>query len=139
MMTEGLFLRAIHDEPDEPAHRLVFADWLAENGDPGRAEHVRVEVKLEQLGDQVFEGADLVAYSEYLYVAPGDRRGEAIAARYGEAAHRSGFGVPARVHVEGEGPVDAAALAPPLRGLTVVSNGAGVELLSRPELAGVTD
>jgi uncharacterized protein (TIGR02996 family) len=139
-MDEGTFLRAIHDEPDEPAHRLVFADWLEENGDPGRAGYVRVQVRLDQLGDdRPFEKALLDAYSEYLYAAHGERLQKAISARYGKAAYRSGFGVPHHVHVEDAelAATDEAALAPPLRSLTVVSRGKGAELLSRPELASV--
>jgi uncharacterized protein (TIGR02996 family) len=140
MMDERVFLQAIHDSPDDPAHRLVFADWLEENGDPGRAEYVRVEVKLARLFDRELEGALLHAYSEYLYAAHGDRLDTAIAARYGKAASRSDFGVPDCVHIENPEVAagDEAALAPPLRRLTVVPRGHGTALLSRPELAGVS-
>jgi uncharacterized protein (TIGR02996 family) len=138
---ENDFLRAIHDEPDEPAHRLVFADWLEENGDPARAECVRVEVKLDALGDRAFEGEMLRAYSEFLYVAHGDRLRAAVKSRYGKTEFRTRFGVPDAVHVEPAEAAagDEAALAPPLRRLTVVSKGSGAALLSRPELAGVSD
>jgi uncharacterized protein (TIGR02996 family) len=140
MTDESAFLQAIHDSPDDLALRLVFADWLEENGDPGRAADVRVEVKLAQLFDGESEGALLRAYSEYLYVAHSDRLGTAIDARYGKAATRSGFGVPDCVHIENPKVAagDEAALAPPLRRLTVVQRGQGTALLSRPELAGVS-
>lgn len=35
------FIRAICEEPDEDTHRLVFADWLDENGEPNWAEYIR--------------------------------------------------------------------------------------------------
>jgi uncharacterized protein (TIGR02996 family) len=40
------FLRAICQAPDDDAPRLVFADWLDENGDPERAEFIRLQVRL---------------------------------------------------------------------------------------------
>src|SRR5262245_33317714 len=48
MASEESFLCAIHDEPDDDALRLVFADWLADQGDP-RSEIVRQSVELAQL------------------------------------------------------------------------------------------
>jgi len=45
MSPEKGFLDAIHREPDEPAHRLVYADWLDEQGDARRAEFLRLEVR----------------------------------------------------------------------------------------------
>src|SRR5262245_10292110 len=43
------FLKAICDEPDEDSHRLVYADWLDEHGDPGRAEFIRVQIELARM------------------------------------------------------------------------------------------
>jgi uncharacterized protein (TIGR02996 family) len=46
-MSEPAFLEAIVAEPDELAHRLVYADWLDERGDPGdqaRAEFIRAQI-----------------------------------------------------------------------------------------------
>jgi len=34
------FMRAIATSPDDDAVRLVFADWLEENGEPERAEFI---------------------------------------------------------------------------------------------------
>jgi uncharacterized protein (TIGR02996 family) len=46
-MTHGdAFLRAIFEAPDDDAPRLVYADWLEENGDPFRAEFIRVQCEL---------------------------------------------------------------------------------------------
>jgi uncharacterized protein (TIGR02996 family) len=47
------FLRAICDAPDDDAPRLVFADWLDENGDPDRAEFIRKHVQLARNPDVV--------------------------------------------------------------------------------------
>ena len=43
---ERTFLNAICAQPDDDTARLVFADWLAENGDPDRGEFIRCEVEL---------------------------------------------------------------------------------------------
>lgn len=43
------FLAAIISEPDEDTHRLVYADWLDEHGDPDRAEFIRVQCEWERL------------------------------------------------------------------------------------------
>ena len=47
--TETAFLQAIIAEPDDDVHRLVFADWLQENGQEERAEFVRVQIELAAL------------------------------------------------------------------------------------------
>jgi uncharacterized protein (TIGR02996 family) len=44
-------LRAILDDPDDDGIRLVYADLLEENGDPDRAEFIRVQCHLASLGD----------------------------------------------------------------------------------------
>ncbi len=43
---ERSFLDAICGQPDDDTARLVYADWLAENGEPDRGEFIRVEVEL---------------------------------------------------------------------------------------------
>ena len=41
-MTDAVaFIRAIHAAPDDAAPRLVFADWLEEHGEAGRADLIR--------------------------------------------------------------------------------------------------
>jgi len=46
-MTErDAFLKAILADPDEDSHRLVYADWLTENGDADRGEFIRVQIEL---------------------------------------------------------------------------------------------
>jgi uncharacterized protein (TIGR02996 family) len=45
------FLRAILDDPDDDAPRLVYADWLDEHGDPARAEFIRTQCLLARMGE----------------------------------------------------------------------------------------
>src|SRR5262245_18950992 len=45
------FLRTICENPDDDAPRLVYADWLDENGDPARAEFIRLHVQLAREPD----------------------------------------------------------------------------------------
>jgi uncharacterized protein (TIGR02996 family) len=40
------FIRAICEQPDDDTVRLVFADWLDENGEGERAEFIRVQCEL---------------------------------------------------------------------------------------------
>jgi uncharacterized protein (TIGR02996 family) len=46
MSDEPSLLAAILAQPDEDTHRLVYADWLDENGQPERAEFIRVQCAL---------------------------------------------------------------------------------------------
>jgi uncharacterized protein (TIGR02996 family) len=43
------FLQAILANPDDDTPRLVYADWLDENGNPERAEFIRVQIELAKL------------------------------------------------------------------------------------------
>jgi uncharacterized protein (TIGR02996 family) len=43
------FLRAICADPEDDTVRLVYADWLDENGDPDRAEFIRLQIQRAQL------------------------------------------------------------------------------------------
>jgi uncharacterized protein (TIGR02996 family) len=49
MGTEEAFWQAILDEPDDDTPRLVYADWLDEQGQADRAELIRVQCELERL------------------------------------------------------------------------------------------
>jgi uncharacterized protein (TIGR02996 family) len=44
MSDEAAFLAAIIANPDDDTPRLVYADWLDENGDPDRAEFIRLQI-----------------------------------------------------------------------------------------------
>src|SRR5947209_10682193 len=39
------FVQAIHDQPDDDGPRLIYADWLEEQGDP-RGEFIRIQCVL---------------------------------------------------------------------------------------------
>jgi uncharacterized protein (TIGR02996 family) len=46
MATDGdHLLRMILEQPAEDSHRLVYADWLEENGQPERAEFIRLQIE----------------------------------------------------------------------------------------------
>jgi uncharacterized protein (TIGR02996 family) len=47
MNDERAFLAAILEQPDDDARKLVYADWLEEQGDP-RGEYLRLMMKLRQ-------------------------------------------------------------------------------------------
>ena len=49
MTHHGAFLQAILEEPADDAVRLIYADWLDENGDGDRAEFIRAQVELANL------------------------------------------------------------------------------------------
>jgi uncharacterized protein (TIGR02996 family) len=49
MSDEAALLAAIIAHPDEDAPRLIYADWLQENGQPERAEFIRVQTERERL------------------------------------------------------------------------------------------
>jgi uncharacterized protein (TIGR02996 family) len=51
MSDEKGLLAAIWDQPHDDAPRLVYADWLEENGQPERAEFIRVQCELARLGE----------------------------------------------------------------------------------------
>jgi uncharacterized protein (TIGR02996 family) len=44
--TERGLLQAIATEPDDDTHRLVYADWIDDHGDPERAEFIRAQIRL---------------------------------------------------------------------------------------------
>lgn len=49
MSTAAAFLDAILHEPEEMSHRLVYADWLEEQGEPERAEFIRLQIERARL------------------------------------------------------------------------------------------
>ena len=46
MSDEAALLTAIAAHPDEDTPRLMYADWLDENGRPIRAEFIRVQIDI---------------------------------------------------------------------------------------------
>ena len=59
---EEAFLQAIFAEPAEDTHRLAYADWLEERGDPAalaRAAFIRVQIELDRLPADDARGVEL--------------------------------------------------------------------------------
>jgi uncharacterized protein (TIGR02996 family) len=54
---QDALLAAILANPDEDTARLVFADWLEENGQPARAELIRLQCRLEPDRDRFDDDA----------------------------------------------------------------------------------
>lgn len=50
MNDRNALLHAIAEHPEEDVPRLMYADWLEENGEPQRADFVRNQVELARLG-----------------------------------------------------------------------------------------
>jgi uncharacterized protein (TIGR02996 family) len=42
---QDAFVRDVAANPEDDAPRLIFADWLEDNGDPDRAEFVRLQCR----------------------------------------------------------------------------------------------
>ncbi len=77
MDTQHAFVQAILDQPDDDAVRLVYADWLDENGQSERAEFIRVQIELGHMCDDDPRWGELKTREEDLLLAHGDRwRGE---------------------------------------------------------------
>src|SRR5262245_8220254 len=63
------FLQAIITNPDDDAPRLIYADWLEEQGDEDRAEFIRVQCELEQLPPETERRTELTRrQSDLLYL-----------------------------------------------------------------------
>jgi uncharacterized protein (TIGR02996 family) len=56
---EDPFLEAIVEEPDDDRLRLIYAGWLEENGQPERADFIRVQVERARLPDNDVRQWDL--------------------------------------------------------------------------------
>jgi uncharacterized protein (TIGR02996 family) len=50
MTAENAFLRSIINHPEDDNPRLIYADWLDEQGEVDRAEFIRVQCELEKMG-----------------------------------------------------------------------------------------
>lgn len=66
MTDRDALLRAIIEAPDDDAPRLVYADWLDENGDPARAEFIRVQCDMHGMPNPDDRWNQLLRRSEAL-------------------------------------------------------------------------
>lgn len=67
MSDRQAFLATIRQQPDDDAPRLIFADWLEEQGEPERAEYIRVQCTLATLPPGDPREADLRQRESELY------------------------------------------------------------------------
>src|SRR6478735_4473332 len=47
--TQSNFLQTILEQPDDDSPRLIYADWLDEEGDADRAEFIRAQIRLRSV------------------------------------------------------------------------------------------
>jgi uncharacterized protein (TIGR02996 family) len=59
MSDRDALLRAICENPDDDAPRLIYADWLDEHDDPRQAEFIRVQIEVARRGIRNYEGHPL--------------------------------------------------------------------------------
>ena len=52
MSNEQAFLQSVLADPEDDTPRLVYADWLDDNGRPERAEFIRVQIELARLPEE---------------------------------------------------------------------------------------
>jgi uncharacterized protein (TIGR02996 family) len=67
-MSHAAFLAAVRADPDDDTTRLVFADWYEENGQPERAEFIRLACRLTRLPLAAAEYPDVQRRCLDLYV-----------------------------------------------------------------------
>jgi uncharacterized protein (TIGR02996 family) len=72
------FLQHICEHPDDDAPRLIYADWLDENGQPERAEFIRLQLQLAKLAAQDAARALLERRERELLRAHGNKWRRAI-------------------------------------------------------------
>lgn len=66
MTHDEAFILAIRESPDDDAPRLIYADWLEENGQADRAEFIRVQCRLAQTAKSSPKHTLLLAHTEDL-------------------------------------------------------------------------
>jgi uncharacterized protein (TIGR02996 family) len=98
METEDAALwRAVVAAPHDDAPRLIYADWLEENGLPERAEFVRVQCRLARLDDEAPERQSLERRERHLWLKHRAAWRASLPARMREFPFRRGFVHPKNV------------------------------------------
>src|SRR5437867_3261497 len=91
MSTEQSFLDAVCEAPGDDVPRLVFADWLEDNGQPERAEFIRLQCRLAAT-DEWDDGRDeLVRREQDLLAAHGKKWGKPATKFTTRVEFRRGF------------------------------------------------
>ncbi len=116
MSMQAAFLADIVAHPEDDAPRLVYADWLEENGDPDRASFIRTQCRLASCGHAP-ERTDLLADEAALLAKNGKKWRKPLAKVTARVEFERGFphriALPiAKFITHGE---DALAAAPTLR------------------------
>src|SRR4051794_32323007 len=70
---EEAFLSAIRANPDDDGVRLIYADWLEENGQPQRGEFLRVQIELARLAEDDPRREALADRQDELLAAHGEQ------------------------------------------------------------------
>jgi uncharacterized protein (TIGR02996 family) len=134
MRDEEALLGAIDHEPHDDLPRLAYADWLDENGQPDRAEFIRIQCRLADLSPLDADQVPLeVREAELLRLHEDDwlRRSRGPASAAVIAGFARGFPV-VRVPADGKGSLEG--LPPgPLGGLNVTFANAFID--DRPSAA----
>jgi uncharacterized protein (TIGR02996 family) len=78
MTHEEAFLQDILEHPEDDTPRLIYADWLDDHGDPGRAEFIRVQIELTRLGEDDPRRPELSDREEQLLTEHENRWGEPL-------------------------------------------------------------
>jgi uncharacterized protein (TIGR02996 family) len=97
--TEQSLTAAVLASPDDDLPRLVFADWYEENGDPERAEFVRLQCALarpheltsDRLNELLIREKVLIQMHAGRWLDPLRQRGEPLFSRRTHAQFRRGF------------------------------------------------
>src|SRR5262249_19654383 len=91
MSTQRALLQAVIDDPEDDAPRLVFADWLEDNGQPDRSAFIRAGVELARTDEDDPRRPDLVRREQSLLARNPAWRQEVAKALRPRAEFRRGF------------------------------------------------
>jgi uncharacterized protein (TIGR02996 family) len=91
MSLHAAFLKDIAANPEDDAPRLVYADWLDENGDPDRATFIRTQCRLASMGKYDLERYDLEWVDKGLLAKHGKKWLKPIAKITTNVEFRRGF------------------------------------------------
>jgi uncharacterized protein (TIGR02996 family) len=87
---KGLLADVI-EHPADDVPRLVYADWLEENGDRDRAEFIRVQIEQAGLGPGAARGVDMEQRARTLLELHGERWRQDLPEGVGKVWFRRGF------------------------------------------------
>jgi uncharacterized protein (TIGR02996 family) len=91
MRRDKAFLGAIREKPDDDMPRLVYADWLEEQGDGVRAEFIRIQIELARHGQPAARRRELKARERELLARHKMAWGGGLLSEVGKWCYRRGF------------------------------------------------